>query len=153
MGNLMRRNILTYTAPPNNEGYDLICIHPDPRHRPAPDELPQVRVQVKSRYATDCDRGFPVKEESLDAFDFLIVVFLNIGRFYGRNDGSAGMREPEFYTLPNAFIRQHHEATSTWQKVRLRSLQAEIEAFKNEVGFEQIANMLGILRPTKLRGT
>src|SRR4051812_12835881 len=70
-------------------GYDLICIHPDPRHRPSFQELPQVRVQVKSRYATDCDRGFPVKEASLDAFDFLIVVFLNIGKFFGRNDGSA----------------------------------------------------------------
>ena len=33
MGYLMRRNILAYKAPPNNEGYDLICIHPDPRHR------------------------------------------------------------------------------------------------------------------------
>jgi hypothetical protein len=32
MGYLMRRNILTYKAPPNNEGYDLICIHPDPRY-------------------------------------------------------------------------------------------------------------------------
>jgi hypothetical protein len=31
MGYLMRRNILTYTAPPNNEGYDLICIHPNLR--------------------------------------------------------------------------------------------------------------------------
>src|SRR6059058_2303454 len=101
MGHLMRRNILTYKAPPNNEGYDLICIHPDPRHRPAGDELPQVRVQVKSRYATDCDRGFPVKDVSLDAFDFLIVAFLNIGNFFGRNDGSTGCREPEFYTLPN----------------------------------------------------
>ena len=28
MGHLMRRNILAYKAPPNNEGYDLICIHP-----------------------------------------------------------------------------------------------------------------------------
>ena len=69
MGHLMRRNILTYKAPPNNEGYDLICIHPDPRHQPRKGELAQVRVQVKSRYATDCDRGFPVKEASLDAFD------------------------------------------------------------------------------------
>jgi hypothetical protein len=34
MGLLMRRNILAYKAPPNNEGYDLICIHPDPRHQP-----------------------------------------------------------------------------------------------------------------------
>lgn len=30
-GYLMRRNILAYKAQPNNEGYDLICIHRDPR--------------------------------------------------------------------------------------------------------------------------
>jgi hypothetical protein len=71
---LMRRNILAYKAPPNNEGYDLICIHPDPRHQLMEKEVSQVRIQVKSRYATDCDRGFPVKEASLDAFDFLVVV-------------------------------------------------------------------------------
>lgn len=69
MGYLMRRNILTYKAPPNNEGYDLIGIHPDPRYQSQDDEVSQVRVQVKSRYATDCDRGFPVKEVSLNAFD------------------------------------------------------------------------------------
>src|SRR5262249_58857146 len=99
MGYLMRRNILTYKAPPNNEGYDLICIHPDPRRQPREDEVAQVRVQVKSRYATDCDRGFPVKEASLDAFDFLIVAFLNIGKFFGKNDGPSGERQPDFYTL------------------------------------------------------
>jgi len=58
MGQLMRRNILTYKAPPNNEGYDLICIHPHPQKANK-----TVRVQVKSRMATDCDRGFPVKKE------------------------------------------------------------------------------------------
>jgi hypothetical protein len=44
MGYLMRRNILAYKAPPNNEGYDLICIHPDPRHKPQGDEAAQVGV-------------------------------------------------------------------------------------------------------------
>src|SRR5438105_15276536 len=88
MGYLMRRKSLAYKAPQNNEGYDLICIHPNPRHKPKSHELAQVRVQVKSRYATDCDRGFPVKEASFDAFDFLIVVFLNIGKFSGKQDGS-----------------------------------------------------------------
>jgi hypothetical protein len=151
MGHLMRRNILTYKAPPGNEGYDLICIHPDPRQQPGPGEKAQIRVQVKSRYATDCDRGFPVKEKSLDAFDYLIVVFLNIGNFYGRNDGSTGAREPEYFTLSQAFIREHHEPSSTWEKVRLKKLEADIQVFKNEMGFEQIANALGIARPQKIR--
>jgi hypothetical protein len=151
MGYLMRRNILTYKAPQNNEGYDLICIHPDPRYVPQDGQLAQIRVQVKSRYATDCDRGFPVKETSFDAFDFLVIVFLNIGKFYGKHDGTEGEREIEFYTLPNEFIRKHHNKTSTWQKVRLRALEKEIEAYKNEKGFEQIAKALGISKPVKVK--
>jgi hypothetical protein len=149
MGYLMRRNILAYKAPQNNEGYDLICIHPDPHHIPKNGEVAQVRVQVKSRYATDCDRGFPVKEKSFGAFDFLIVVFLNIGKFYGGNDGAEGAQEIEFFTLPNEFIRQHHDTTSSWQKVRLKKLSSEIEIFAGEKGFDQIAKALGIPKPLK----
>ena len=150
MGSLMRRNVLTYKAPPGNEG-DLICIHPDPRYKRQRRDKAQVRVQVKSRYATDCDRGFPVKEASLDAFDFLVVVFLNIGKFYGKNDGSEGAAEPEFFTLPARFIRQHHDKSSSWQKVHLRGLEDEIAMYKNEAGFEQIARTLGVKRPRKVR--
>ena len=151
MGYLMRRNILAYKAPPNNEGYDLICIHPDPRHEKKKGEDSQIRVQVKSRYASDCDRGFPLKEASLDAFDFLAIVYLNIGNFYGKNDGSEGMRDLEIYILPKDFVKKHHDATSSWQKVRLRNLQAEIEMYKGDAGIEQIAQRLGVEKPIKER--
>lgn len=145
MGHLMRRNILAYKAPPNNEGYDLICIHPDPRRKGR-----QIRIQVKSRLATDSDRGFPVKARTLNAFDYLIVVFLNVGYFFGkakRSRSRDGAREPEFYTFPASFIRSHHDARSSWEKVRTRGLV--IEQYKSEAGFEQIARDLGIPYPEK----
>ena len=151
MGFLMRRNILAYKAPEHNEGYDLICIHPEPRYVPREGELAQVRVQVKSRYATDCDRSFPIREASLDAFDFVVVVFQNIGNFFGRSDGSEGDRDPEFFTLPREFVREHHDPASSWQRVKLRGLAAKIEPYRNAQGFELIAQRLGVVRPSKLR--
>jgi hypothetical protein len=140
MGWLMRRNILAYKAPSGNEGYDLLCIHPDPRHKSR-----QVRIQVKSRLATDCDRGFPVREGSLDAFDFLIVVFLNAGYFGYKAkalSSQAGARAPEIYTLPAAFVRKHHEAEGTWQKVRTREL--DLVPYRDEAGIELVAKALGV---------
>lgn len=150
MGHLMRRNILTYKAPPGNEGYDLIAIHPDPRYKPTRHQQAQVRIQVKSRYASDCNRSFPLKCESLDAFDFLVVAFLNIGKFYGRNDGSSGDREAEFFTLPPDFVREHHSTRTSWEKVVLRGLERELDQFAGMRGFEQIARTLGVERPQKI---
>jgi hypothetical protein len=147
MGHLLRRNVLTYKAPPNNEGYDLICIHPNPRVAGR-----QVRVQVKSRLATDSDRGFPVKERTIAAFDFLVVAFLNVGYFFGKSKhgpSEAGRCDPEFFTFPAAFIREHHNATSSWEKVRTRGL--DIESYRGDRGFEQIAQLLDIPYPSKAR--
>lgn len=142
-GYLMRRNILAYKAPPNNEGYDLICIHPNPRKTKK-----QIRIQVKSRYQTDCDRGFPVKERTFDAFDYLIVVFLNIGYFYRKGISSiSGKKEPDFYTFPVDFIRKHHNKTTSWEKVMTKGL--DIEKYKNDVGFDLIAKDLGIDYPSR----
>jgi hypothetical protein len=148
MGHLMRRNILTYKAPPGNEGYDLICIHPDPRHQPGPDEVAQVRVQVKSRYATEA-REFPVRHASLDAFDFLIVAFLNVGNFTRGRDGTSGERVPEFYTLPREFVTAHHRQYHGWERVSLRGLETEIAPYRDAAGFEFIACALGVSRPSR----
>ena len=152
MGYLMRRNILTYKAPVCNEGYDLICIHPSPRHRPAANERPQVRVQVKSRYATDGVRAFLVKPATLDAFDFLVVAFLNIGKFNPPNNGSVGMEPIVFYTLPAEFVRQHFRESSSWTRFDFKGQVRELaEAYRGDAGFEQVAQALGVPRPTKNR--
>lgn len=144
MGYLMRRNILAYKAPPNNDGYDLICIHPDPRQVKR-----QIRVQVKSRYATDSNRGVPLRQQTFSAFDYLVLVFQNIGYYYRRRPSREGIRAPEFYTLPVAFVRQaHSRAGIGWEVFRTKGL--DIERFKDEDGFELIAKDLGIAYPEKV---
>jgi len=142
IGYLIRRNILAYKAPPNNEGYDLICIHPDPKK-----VTRQIRVQVKSRYQTDCDRAFPVKEQTFEAFDCLVVTFLNNGYFYCGKAVLEGYREPERYAFPAQWIREHHKKVeSGWDKVHTKG--EELENFKNKRGFELIARDLAIPYPS-----
>ncbi|HTV40684.1 MAG TPA: hypothetical protein VMF08_08915 [Candidatus Sulfotelmatobacter sp.] len=139
MGYLMRRNILAYKAPPYNAGYDLICVHPSNAKK-------LIRVQVKSRYQTDCDRAFPVKEKTIDAFEYLIVVFMNIGYFYRRKPVLEGFTELELYTLPAEWIRKHHKIMeSGWQKVHTKG--EALDEFKNEKGIEAIAKALEIDYP------
>ncbi len=146
MGHLMRRNILTYKAPPNNEGYDLICIHPDTKRKTEP-----VRIQVKSRYQSDTSLGFPVKQKTIDSFDFLVAAFLNVGYFFGKlkqgQEPTVGRRETDFYTLPADIVRQYHKSEGGWEKFRLKGF--DFVQYKNEDGFELIARQLDIPYPTR----
>src|SRR3954452_4745739 len=71
--------IKAYTRFP---GYDLIAADPD--------HGTSCRVQVKSRWATDYDRGFPLSNLETD---FVVLVALNRGFRYqrrGTGDGSDG---------------------------------------------------------------
>jgi len=145
IGYLMRRNILAYKAPPRNEGYDLICIHPDPRKK-----TKVVRVQVKSRYQTDSDRSVFVKEKSFPAFDYLMIVLLNIGWFYDDDcdNPKEGRKAVEIYTLPRAVAKRHWRKVSSGMN-RVRTQYADIEKYKDERGFELIAKDLGIEYPKR----
>jgi hypothetical protein len=147
MGYLLRRNIMAYKAPPNNEGYDLVCIHPDPSK-----VSKQVRVQVKSRLATDSDRSVLVRPKTLDAFDFLIVVYLNIGyfsRMAKRHPLREGEREPELFTLPHSFVDTYLSKTSSWGKLRLRN--HDLSPYEGGKGIEQVARVLRIRYPVKAK--
>lgn len=141
IGYLLRRNILAYKAPPNQEGYDLICINPDPRQRSQ-----ALKVQVKSRYASDSNRGVMLREAKLQATDFVVFVFLNIGYFYRRKPVREGARAPEFFTLPVDVVRSLYSKTKGgWERVLTKGV--DLEAYRDERGFELIANALSISYP------
>ena len=141
MGYLMRRNILAYKAPPNNEGYDLICIHPDPKK-----VTKQIRIQVKSRYQSDSNRDVPITRRAFEAFDYIILVFLNIGYFYRRKPVREGVEEPELYVLPRDVVEKHHYVSNAgWEKLLTANL--EMGEFEGDDGIERIAEDLGIDYP------
>ena len=78
---------------------------------------------------------FPVKEKTFEAFDFLVAVLLNVGRFYPKRT-TPHRSELEFYTLPREFVKEHHDKSTSWERLRLRGLS--LDAYWNETGFEQI---------------
>jgi hypothetical protein len=143
MGYLMRRNVLAYRAPPNNQGYDLICIHPDPRQATR-----QIRIQVKTRYATDSNRGVPVKSKTLDAFDYLMIVYQNIGCFYRKSRLQEGPAPIEILTLPNAVVERFHERRGKgWEVFYPRGF--DLDPYLNETGIELIARDLRVPYPRR----
>jgi hypothetical protein len=146
MGHLLRRNILTYKAPPNNAGYDLLCIHPDPTKS----EM-HIRIQVKSRYQTDCDWKVPVREETFNSFDFLAVVFLNVGYFYNERVDDSGAQEPELFFLPHNVARNLYKTVkSGFNRVDLNKLSDdEREWYGGINGIEIIAEALKVPYPDR----
>jgi hypothetical protein len=157
-GFLMRRNILTYEAPPNNPGYDLVSVHPDPCLA-----TKCIRVQVKSRYASNAERWVPLAAKTLEAFDFLVVVFLNIGNSGAKENGGDSrdvITTPEFYTFPAAYVKEHHRQ-SVSPDPRAKGARFEwlplnedgIKEYGGMEGFEQIARALRVDDPCKAQAT
>jgi hypothetical protein len=103
--------IKAYTRFP---GYDLIAADPD--------NGTSCRIQVKSRWATDYDRGFPLA--NLDC-DFVVLVALNRGfRYHRRKDADSmdGRRPPELYVFPIDVLRYLVRQSGGWSKVSLRKV-------------------------------
>ncbi len=137
---------MAFKAPPNNPGYDLVCCHPLPERSKT-----QLRVQVKSRIATDSDKSILVKPQSLPHFDFLVVVYLNAG-FYFRKAKSQptekGLTEPEVLVVPKEVVSSRFSKSSTWGKVRFKP--EDFEKYSGRAGINLIADRLEIPYPSKI---
>ena len=127
LGNLLINDIQTYKAYVNHPGYDLLAVNPDNKCA--------CRIQVKSRYATDFDGGFPISNFDCD---FLVFVALNRGYRYAKahkESGDTGITPPVFYVFPAEVIQSATKQAARWQKVYLRDI-AEVGQFIN--GWDRI---------------
>ena len=114
LGNLLIRGIQAYKAYTNHPGYDLVATNPD-NHR-------SCRIQVKSRYATDYDGGFPISNFNCD---FVVFVALNRGYRYAKAKTSQdiGIMEPNYYVFPAELTQLVQKGGSGWNKVHLRDIE------------------------------
>ena len=120
MGHLLIEGIYCYKAYVNFPGYDLIALNPATQKT--------ARIQVKSRYATDYDRSFPIKNFDCD---FVVHVALNRGyRFSKRGKGNeTGKQAPEYYVLPADLVKTAQNPASRWGKVTIRNIP-NLESYK-----------------------
>ena len=114
LGHLLIIGINAYKAYVNYPGYDLIAT--------STDNYKVCKIQVKSRWATNYNKGFPIK--SLDS-DFVAHVALNRGYSAAKKrkivDDDLGVRPPQFYIFPTDVI-QEHRREGKWNVIRITDI-------------------------------
>lgn len=114
LGNLLIEGIQAFKAYTNFPGYDIIATNPE--------KNTSCRIQVKSRWATDYDGAFPIRNLECD---FVVFVALNRGyRHRRRRERSEeGRREPQFYVFPVEVVREAQDPRSKWGKAFLNRME------------------------------
>ena len=114
LGFLLIEGVSCYKAYINFPGYDLVAVNPD--------KSKTARIQVKSRWATNYDKSFPIKNFDCD---FVVHVALNRGYAFGKksNEADTGIREPYFYIFPSALVKNAQNKKSKWGKVNITHIE------------------------------
>lgn len=104
LGQLLISGIEATKAYRNFEGFDIYAANPEVGRT--------CRIQVKSRWATDYDRGFPIRNFDLD---FVVLVALNRGYRYTRKAApGSGVQPPDYYVFPADVVRTAVHPSSSW---------------------------------------
>ncbi len=138
-GMLCRAVIPTFKAPPFRSSYDLVSFNPLTKK--------SVTLQVKSRFQTDCDRGFIVSRVEAD---FFVFVFLNMGDWYdGKPERNVEM--PEFYVIPRSEVcrRVPRESERKLRKFYVRRDNVDLRVFRD--AWHLVADALDIEKEALLR--
>lgn len=121
LGNLLVAGISCFKAYTNFQGYDVVAVNPETGRT--------ARIQVKSRWATDYDRSFPIKNYNCD---FVVHVALNRGYRFGKKprQGETGIKDPEFYVFPVDLVRAALNPASKWGKTYIRKIP-DLERYRS----------------------
>ena len=131
LGHLLIEGIQAFKAYTNFPGYDIIATHPEKNR--------SCRIQVKSRWATDFDGGFIIRNF---ACDFIVFVALNRGFRYRKKSAEVqhGRQEPQCYVFPGLILQTAQDPTNLWGKVFLRKIE-HVEQYVNN--WELVKAFLG----------
>lgn len=112
LGNLLRNGIEAYKTYSNYPDYDILAVNPE-SHR-------NVRVQVKSRWATNYDKSFQIRNVNCE---FVVLVSLNLGYRFGKTakGTDTGIHNPEYFIFPAEVVTEA-QSTGNPSKVRITSI-------------------------------
>ena len=126
---LLIEGIPTYKTYTQMPGYDLVAVNPEMGT--------SARIQVKSRWATDSDHGFPMK--NADA-DFVVFVLLNRGNRLAGREG--GKKSPDIFVFPTP-IAVAARREDGWMKVMTKKIAGR-ESYREN--WDQIREFLAASR-------
>lgn len=128
LGYLLLEGIQATKAYTRYPGYDVIAVNPI-----AGKAGRSCKIQVKSRWATDDNRSFPLKQNT--DCDFVVFAALNRGyRDYHHRDESippeAGKQAPEIFVFPARKVNPVIKVRGGWSKVALADIP-RYESYKD----------------------
>lgn len=113
LGTLLVEGVACFKAYVNFPGYDLVAVDAETGKT--------ARIQVKSRWATNYDKSFPIKNFGCE---FVVHVALNRGYRFGKSakHRDSGVRAPEYYVFPVSLVQSAQNATDKWGKVSITKI-------------------------------
>jgi hypothetical protein len=120
LGQLLIQGIQCYKSYVNCPGYDLIAVNPNNKK--------VVTIQVKSRWATDFNKSFPIDNFECD---FVVLVALNRGLRYRKVQKVDLPRDPEFYIFPVTVVKRAQSNSGKWNVAKLSEMD-DYSKYKNK---------------------
>lgn len=121
LGQMLIRRIASYKSYVNYPGFDLVAMNTKTGN--------SARIQVKSRWATDYDKSFPIKNFHCD---FVVHVALNRGIKFRRvkRKRQQKVKPPEFFVFPVQVVKAARNRGDKWGKVTITNIY-QYEKYKD----------------------